>query len=579
MKKKFINIILSLFTFVAILIYNNDFLNGNSYNILITLLFFVLYYFYSKIDVQGNKKIKMFSFVLSIILGIILSVGNIINKYIYDMPFNIFNLNRTIYSILMIIGFIPFFYKLFTLLIQKTPKILKLKNKQQMSKKEFIVIMSIIIFGNFLYFIRFFPAIMSPDSYYVIHYANNYILSDFHTFGHTWFFGIFFHLGKVLFNNLNTAVGFSIIIQMICISILFTIVIKYLYNKGISKKICLLISLIYGFTPLFGHYSVTLWRDVMFGTAFAPLFISLYEIVTNKKNNKGNLVLFTICILIIMFFRNNGIYIFIFTIPFLIIFLKDKRKIMSIICTTLLIFYFVIKGPIFNYFNVERSKTAEAYSIPLQQMARVVALDYKITGNDKKFLENLWEYNKVATSYRNITSDPIKTITNNDFLRNNKKDFIKTYLSLLMKHPKVYIEAYMMETIGYWYPDIIYWATGSESKGIFEEEKVYNIPLTPSWYNKIIDYTTSRSLPLSNILWSVGLSFIILLISSFITAFYNKKILLCYVPLFGLWLSIMAATPVFCELRYVYGLFTSLPLLILIPLITAYEKNNKGVKK
>ena len=45
MKKKFINIILSLFTFVAILIYNNDFLNGNSYNILITLLFFVLYYF------------------------------------------------------------------------------------------------------------------------------------------------------------------------------------------------------------------------------------------------------------------------------------------------------------------------------------------------------------------------------------------------------------------------------------------------------------------------------------------------------------------------------------------------------
>lgn len=577
MKKKFINIILALFTFVAILIYNNDFLNGNSYNILITLLFFVLYYFYSKIDVQGNKKIKMFSFVLSMILGTILSVGNIVNKYIYDMPFNIFNLNRAIYSILMIIGFIPFFYKLFILLIQRTPKILKLKNKQQMSKKEFIVIMSIILFGNFLYFIRFFPAIMSPDSYYVIHYANNYILSDFHTFGHTWFFGIFFHLGKVLFNNLNTAVAFSIIIQMICISILFTIVIKYLYNKGLSKKICLLISFIYGFTPLFGHYSVTLWRDVMFGTAFAPLFISLYEIVTNKKNNKGNLVLFTICILIIMFFRNNGIYIFIFTIPFLIIFLKDKRKMMSIICTTLLIFYFIIKGPIFNYFNVERSKTAEAYSIPLQQMARVVALDYKITGNDKKFLENLWEYNKVATSYRNITSDPIKTITNNDFLRNNKKDFIKTYLSLLMKHPKVYIEAYMMETIGYWYPDIIYWATGSESKGIFEEEKVYNIPLTPNWYNKIIDYTTSRSLPLSNILWSVGLSFIILLISSFITAFYNKKILLCYVPLFGLWLSIMAATPVFCELRYVYGLFTSLPLLILIPLITAYEKNNKGV--
>ena len=125
----------------------------------------------------------------------------------------------------------------------------------------------------------------------------------------------------------------------------------------------------------------------------------------------------------------------------------------------------------------------------------------------------------------------------------------------------------MMETIGYWYPDIIYWATGGESYGMFEEENIYNNPLTPTWYNKFIDDTTTRSLPLSNILWSVGLAFIILLISSFITTFYNKKVLLCYIPLFGLWLSIMVATPVFCELRYVYGLFTCMPLLLVMPLI------------
>ena len=57
---------------------------------------------------------------------------------------------------------------------------------------------------------------------------------------------------------------------------------------------------------------------------------------------------------------------------------------------------------------------------------------------------------------------------------------------------------------------------------MFEEENIYNNPLTPAWYNKFIDDTTTRSLPLSNILWNVGLAFIILLISSFITTFYNK---------------------------------------------------------
>ena len=114
---------------------------------------------------------------------------------------------------------------------------------------------------------------------------------------------------------------------------------------------------------------------------------------------------------------------------------------------------------------------------------------------------------------------------------------------------------------------------------MFEEENVYSSPLTPSWYNFVIDGVKSKKLPLSNLLWSVGLTFIFLLISTFATAFYNRKILLCYVPLFGLWLSIMAATPVFCELRYVYGLFTCMPLLILIPLITAYESNNKKQRR
>lgn len=579
MKKKLFNIALSVLTFVAILIYNNEFLNGNSYNIFITLLFFAIYYFYSKFNLKCDKKTAKYSLILSCLLGVILSIGNIVSRYIYEAPSNIFNYKKILCVVVMFIGFTTLFFTLFKILMPKLKDVLKLNENNKMNKKEFIIMMLIIFFGNFLYFIRFYPAIMTPDSYYVIHYANNFILSDFHTFGHTWFFGIFFHLGKVLFNDLNSAVAFSTIVQMICVSIMFTIVIRYLYNKGLSKKVCLLIAFIYGFTPLFGHYSVTLWRDIMFGTAFASLFISLYDFVTNKKVNKGNIVLFIISVLIIMFFRNNGIYIFIFTIPFIIIFLKDKRKIMSIICTILVVFYFVIKGPVFNYFNVAKSKTAEAYSIPLQQIARVIALDYNISDSDKKFLEELWEYDKVETDYSSITSDPIKRITDNDVLKEKKKEFIQTYFNLLKRYPRVYIEAYMMETIGYWYPDIIYWSTGGESTGMFEEENVYSSPLTPSWYNFVIDGVKSKKLPLSNLLWSVGLTFIFLLISTFATAFYNRKILLCYVPLFGLWLSIMAATPVFCELRYVYGLFTCMPLLILIPLITAYKSNNKKTKE
>ena len=136
----------------------------------------------------------------------------------------------------------------------------------------------------------------------------------------------------------------------------------------------------------------------------------------------------------------------------------------------------------------------------------------------------------------------------------------------MKKYPNVYFEAYFLQTLGYWYPDVIYWATAGESSGFFDEEDVYSEPLTPKWYNNIIDMTTSRKIPLCNLIWSVALPFILLIIFSVVVCYINrKKYLLFYIPLYGLWISIMIATPVFCELRYVYGLFTCVPLVCFMP--------------
>lgn len=58
MKKIVCNIILSIVTFVALLIYNNDFLNGNSYNIFITLLFLQYTIFIVNLILNATKKQK-----------------------------------------------------------------------------------------------------------------------------------------------------------------------------------------------------------------------------------------------------------------------------------------------------------------------------------------------------------------------------------------------------------------------------------------------------------------------------------------------------------------------------------------
>ena len=568
MKKLLKKIMMSLLSFLAILIYQKVIFKDSSFDFIYSLCYFLIFIFYYKYSIELDKKTKVYSFLLSGIISLFLAVGSIVSSYIFEPAVNIFQFKNIVYCLVCFLGFFSLFYNLFGIMLKKITKYKLVSKKTKMSKKQYFGITLLIFLGYFLYFIRFYPAIMTSDSYYVIHYANNFILSDFHAFGHTWFFGLFFHIGKFLFGNLNSAVAFFTIIQMLCMSFVFSYSIKFLYENGLKKVVCVGLLLFYLLNPLYAHYSITLWRDVLFGASFVLLIISLYNFLDSNNIKFNYILLFIVSVLMLMFFRNNGIYIFLFLIPFLIIILTNKRKFMIILSVILVCFYFGVKGPVFDYFKVEKTTSVEAFSIPLQQMARVVASGRDINDKDKKYLKKLFEYDKISDSYRNSISDPVKNITNNDFLSENKSEFFSTYLSLFFKYPNVYVEAYFLQTLGYWYPDVIYWATAGESKGIFKEEKVYSSPLTPEWYNNIIDMTTSRKIPLSNLIWSVALPFLILIISAFVMVYNgDKKYLLCYVPLFGLWLSIVVASPVFCELRYVYGLFTSLPIVLFLPVI------------
>lgn len=569
------NVLYSLISYIAILIYFNFLFASASYNIIITLSYFLILLFYYKVNISEDKRIRKFSYTLSLILSCFLSIGNIVYPFVYSGAVNIFSLRNILYSIVCILGLFLILSRLFSLMFSNIDRIKIFENARTNKNtfKLFLLVFGIILICWVPYFLRFFPAIMTPDSYYVIHYADSKILSDFHTFGHTWFFGIFFHLGKLLFSNLNIAVAFSIIIQMILMASIFAYCIIYLYNKGLKKGLCILCTAIYALSPLHSHYSITLWRDIVFGGAFVLLFISFLEIVSSKNNlKKSSIALLIISILFILFFRNNGIYVCILLLPFILFSKISKKKLIAITYISILIFYFIVKGPIFDYFNVQKSTTREAFSIPLQQIARTIAMGKEIDEESKNYLSEIMDINVVNEKYASAISDPIKTLINNDKLSESKGTFFKIWFKNLIKYPRIYVEAYLTQTLGYWYPNTEYWATGGESKSVISAVNVCSNPLTPELVNKVIDITSSRRLPFCNLIWSIGTATFTLIISTFIFVYKNKtKYLLCYIPLYLLLFTILISTPVFCELRYVYGIFTCIPLLLTIPFININE--------
>jgi len=570
------NIIYSLISYISLLIYFNYLFTSASYNLLITFSYFLILLFFYKINISQDKRIRKFSYILSLILSCFLSVGNIVSPYIYNGAVNIFSLKNLVYTLFCTSGLFLIFSRLFSLMFSNIDKIKIFEDKKNKKNtfKIFLLILGVILICWIPYFLRFYPAIMTPDSYYVIHYANSYILSDFHTFGHTWFFGIFFLLGKLLFSNMNMAVALSTITQMITMASIFAYCVIYLYQKGLNKCICLLCTAIFALSPLHAHYSITLWRDIIFGGAFVLLFISLYEIISCKDNlKKSTIGLLIVSVLFILFFRNNGIYICALLLPFILFSKISKKKLVTIVYVSLLIFYAIVKGPVFDYFNIQKSITREAFSIPLQQISRTIATGKELDKESEEYLSEIIDIDLVPEKYSGVISDPIKNLTNNEKLSESTGTFLKIWLKNLIKYPQIYIEAYLTQTIGYWYPNIEYWATGSESKSFFDSVDVYSDPITPEGFNKIIDVTSSRRVPFCNLIWSIGTTTFILIISSFIFIYKNKgNYFICYIPLYLLLFTILISTPVFSELRYVYGLFSCVPLLLTIPFMKTKNK-------
>lgn len=562
------NIVFAILTEIALTIYFSY-----QYDFLLTCFFFVFLYLYKKTDYKYSKKIKKFSIILSILISLIISVGKIPANHIWDIPFTIFGIKNIIKVFLLFIGTFPILYRLFCMMFKNINKIKISEEPKAMNKKTFFTIFILMLLSWTPFLLRYFPARMTPDSFYVIHYANNGILSDLHTFGHTWFFGLFFHIGKFISGNLNIGVAFGIISQMIVMSLIFTTIIKILNNRGVKKIILVALFIYYALSPVNAMYSVTLWRDVLFGAVFPLIIIYLYEYINNDyKLNWKQILILIIAIIIMLFFRNNGIYVLILMIPLISFFNKYHKKTIAIVGVIIVTLYFIVKGPIFEFCGVGKTKSIEAFSIPLQQISRVIYLDGEITNEQYKELNKYIAVEEVKNSYRQVISDPIKNISNGDEISNDLGNFLTLWAKILIKNPRIYIESYIMQTIGYWYPTIDYGGNETHLESFFEED-VTSSPITDENINNLIDKYTSKIMPFSNLFWSIGTSFILLIICTAITIYKgNKKHIILYVPVYSLWAIIMISTPVFAELRYIYGLLVTIPIYLIVAV-----DNKKGV--
>ena len=95
-------------------------------------------------------------------------------------------------------------------------------------------------------------------------------------------------------------------------------------------------------------------------------------------------------------------------------------------------------------------------SIPSQQLARVY--NYNIDVFNEEEIEELNKsYSKLENfkyyTERQSISDLTKGVLNSDYVKNNLNKYIKLWLNIGLKDPKNYVEAFLLNNLGYWYPN------------------------------------------------------------------------------------------------------------------------------
>ena len=439
----------------------------------------------------------------------------------------------------------------------------------------FIVIMVCLI----PYFLHSFPGLIAPDAIYQTQqFKHLTTLTDHHPVLHTFFLKVCYAFGSIFSNSENIRASVSTIVQMIIMSSIYSYFIVFLNKHKIDKKILIGLMFLFGLLPVYAFYSITMWKDVMFGGFFLLFLINIYVFIEKKAELKYyHFISFAIISLLVLFFRNNALYMYILFIPFILVYFKDKIKPFAITVFLVLLCFFVVKYPVFNYFGVEKSKSWEYLGMPIQQVGRMAYKDIHFTKEEKKTLEKFITIDNLKSDYNPIVSDGIKFSLNlnQEYFDSHNMEFLLLWKDLVVEHFDVAVESYLISTLGYWYPNL---ANNAVELGVTDNDLgFYQQSLVPNSVGDFIDNLYSYNTPILSLQWNLGLMIWFTVILGVVCYRKNKKNLLCYVPIVGMWLTLMVASPVNGMLRYIFWLYTALPLLFFINYLPS--NNTKSAKK
>jgi hypothetical protein len=523
--------------------------------------------------------------ILSSVLGFLFSV-------LYIMGINIAATNSTCIlegsTWLKILCAFPLFYLGSAVVIKFFPAIANtdkfFKYNHCLSLKAVFFIVWAVIFVLWIpTLLAGFPGIYGYDSIYQIKLYMEGIYNLAHPFVHSWLLGFcVVDIGKNLLGSAETGMLIYAVFQMLCLSAAFSALYTYLVKRNTPVLIRILILLFFTLVPTNAIMAISSTKDVLYAAFFALMtMFSLMAIDDPTRfRSKGFCALFALVTFMMIVFRSQGFYVFIFGILIFLSFFKKYYRSILIITVAVVVSYTAYSKVIPLLVNGYNNITVrEMMSVPVMQLSRA-GLDNK-DELTKQQAQMITEYIPNYHLYYNEPgiSDAFKKTLDTKRITENPKEFFGLWLKVGLKCPITYIDAWARLTIGLWYPDMDYpdegayhpyWEYYSTGKIYsFDENKYLLLDQTPvpgfeklnDFYYELAYEDSIQNLPGITLLFSAAVPLWVMLLYIAMCIYYKQYKKLPLIGFgFGLLLTLFLGPVVLY--RYVYPLIVSVPLFL-----------------
>lgn len=377
-------------------------------------------------------------------------------------------------------------------------------------------------------------------------------------------------------HSYNAGIALYIILQMLVLSAIFAYVLSFLRSIGVKRWICNLGTAFLALCPTVSMFVCCSTKEGLFAGGVILLTTLLLEQARDEEQfwkSKQKRICFVAASLLILFYRKDGIYaLTVFLVLFAIIHRKSWKH-WYIHIVSIFVIYVVTTQGLMLAFNFTKSPLGEMLCVPMQQLARAYTeVKDSLTEEDLETLYSLIP-EVILENYNPKLADDVKI----NFMEDNFKADPGKYISLWFRigktHFDVYVNSFLMNTYGYWYPDTVldgyrgkhtadvvyrdssYFAFSTESPGV----RAHLLPALEQFYERISLEIYQQKMPVISMLFSIGFWHWVYLFTamSLIVRGYRKQVF-ALMPIGLLYLIILLGPIVL--VRYVLYLFFGVPL-------------------